>query len=87
MKGYQRYYQIIVKSAKAIRQKPSVWHYILVRFAENIPVCLLTVLTAFLAALGLILPTKNPEGARWAMDSAKLCLVVLLASFAPRKRA
>jgi len=87
MKNYQQYYQIIVKSAKAIRQKPSVWHYILVRFAENIPVCLLAALTGFLAALGLILAPKDPEGARWAMDAAKLCLVVLLASFAPRKRA
>jgi hypothetical protein len=72
MKHYQQYYQILVKSAEAIRQRPSVWPYILVRFAENIPVCLLTVLTAFLAALGLILPPKNPR-ARGGLWNRRSC--------------
>ena len=45
------------------------------------------VLTLCFAAVGLLLRPQNVEGARWALDAAKLCLGVLLGLCAQRRRA
>ena len=69
------------------RHGPSVCQYFFVRLADNISVGLLMVLTLLFAALGLLLPARNQDGAKWALDAAKLCLWVLLGMFARGKRA
>jgi hypothetical protein len=87
MKDFQQYYRIVVKSAETTGQKPSVCQYLLLRFADNFSVVLLTAVTLLLASIGLLLPPDNPDGSKWALDAAKLCLGVLLGLFAGRKRA
>ncbi len=75
------------KAARMTRRKPSVSQRLFVRIADNLSLGLLTVLTLLFAALGLFLPLRNQDGARWALDAAKLCLGALLGMFARRKRA
>ena len=87
MKDYQQYHQTVVRAACTTGQKSSVCHYLLLRLADNIAIALLTMLTLLLASAGLFLPPKNPDGSRWALDAAKLCLGVLLGLLAGRKRA
>ena len=78
---------MVVKSAKTTGQKPSVCEYLLLRLADNVSVVLLTAMTFLLALIGLLLPPDKPDGSKWALDAAKLCLGVLLGLFAGRKRA
>ncbi len=87
MKDYVQHHQTVAKCGEMTGRKASVWPYLFIRLADNISIALLTVLTLFFAAVGLLLPPQNVEGARWALDAAKLCLGVLLGLCAQRRRA
>jgi hypothetical protein len=87
MKDFQQYYRTVVKSAQITGQKPSVYQYLLLRLADNISFVLLTMIMLLLASIGLLLQPKDPDGAKWALEAARLCLGVLLGLFAGRKRA
>ncbi len=86
MKDFDKYFKTVAQSSQSTGQRPSVWHYLVLKLVDNFFVILLFLLTLAFAWYGLVgADSKDPERVKWALNAASLCLGVFLGLFAGRK--